>query len=533
MSATSAPVAPSHGRHGVPHVLALLLASLSRRRTGIALTALAACIPLLPMPWTLRAAVIGLLPLFACWPKLMVMATAARQEALPSIHGHAVLAMLSTGVAGFAATWAIASLAAGVPVVACMLYSVLAATYVVLWTLDLGSALLVVLMLTAPALGRVVNEPWQDFADVSSEPIITLIATSLMALWVAYSMATSRRGKRAAFVPYIVVGLLPLAAFACLDQVTFARALFYYEYFLLPGGVFLVLSLANSLDRAIPRQVRDVSFLSVLESVLYRRKRIPGESGAQLGAGDDQLWLPTWVRPRSGTDASPPVPERETALRACLGPPFAIHQRFRFDPGGLRNKFAVLLVILLIGPDELLGRRAITVLVPLFIVMVLAERLMMYVERAQDLASGSESAELGLLPAWGGDAGLRSRLLPALAKPILQDAGLLLVPLWLCLALTGFDRPTALFVPAAITMIAGTAWLLAYVCGALASPRLADWPPQIVALGLLGYSICLWPLHAAGEAGAVASIAGAGLALAACAWAAARLLRRPRPFFVG
>ena len=533
MSATSAPATPSRGRHGVPHVFALLLASLSRRRTGIALTAIAACIPLLPMPWTLRAAVIGLLPLFACWPKLMVMATAARQEALPSIHGHAVLAMLSTGLAGFAATWAIATFAAGVPVVACLLYSVLAATYVVFWTLDLGSVLLLVLMLTAPALGRVIDEPWHDFADVSSKPVLTLMVATALALWAAYGMASSRRGERATFVPYIVACLLPLAAFACLDRTTFAHAVFYYEYFFLPGGVFLVLSLANSLDRAIPRQVRDLSFLSVLENMLYRRKRIPGESGAQLGAGDDELWLPTWVRSRSDADAPARTSEGEIALRAGLGPPFAIHRRFRFDPGGLRNKFAVLLVILFIGPHELLGRRAITVLVPLFIAMVLAERLMMYVERAQDLASGSESAELGLLPAWGGHAGLRSLLLPALMKPILQDAGLLLVPLWLCLALTGADRGTALFVPAAITMIAGTAWLFAYVCAALAHPRLADWPPQVVSLGILGGSAVLWPLHAAGGAGVVASIAGAGLALAACAWAAARLLRQPRPFFVG
>jgi hypothetical protein len=118
-------------------------------------------------------------------------------------------------------------------------------------------------------------------------------------------------------------------------------------------------------------------------------------------------------------------------------------------------------------------------------------------------------------------------------KPILQDAGLLLVPLWLCLALTGTDRGAALFVPAAITMIAGTAWLFAYVCAALVHPRLADWPPQVVSLGILGGSAALWPLHAAGGAGVVASVAGAGLALAACAWAAARLLRQPRPFFVG
>jgi hypothetical protein len=514
-------------------MLALLRASLPMHKAGIALAAIVACIPLLPMPWTLRAAAIGLLSLFACWPKLMVMTTGARQEALPSIHRNGIRAMLSLGIGGFAATWAIAFLAGGVPIVACLLYSILAATYVVLWTTDLGSVLFVVLALTMPALGRIAHESWHDFADVSPHAVFIVIVSTLLSMLVTYDIVVSRREERAFLAPCIIAGLFPLAVFACFDKATLARAMFYYEYFFIPAGVFFVLSLAGSREPASLGRLRDISFLSVLERLLYRRQRIPGERSAQLGAEDDSLWLPPRKRPASSANTPIHAPERESLLRACLGPPFAVHQRFRFAPAGLVRKFTALMTILLLGPDELLGRPAPQVLVPLFIVLVLVERLMMYLERAQDLASGSESAELALLPAWGGRAGLRSLVLPALAKPILQDAGLLLAAFWLWPSLMGRADGPALFVPAAIMMIAGTAWLLAYVCAVLADPRLADWPPQVVALAILGGSAGLWPLHAAGAAGAIASIAGAALALAACTWAASRLLRRPRPFFAG
>lgn len=535
MSAVTSTHARPRIRRFLPRLPALLWASLPRSAVGLAFVLVVAAIPLLPMPWTIRAAILGLLPLCICWPKLVLLMSGAYREGLPSIRTQGALALALLGIGGFAMAWGIAEAAGGVPTVAGILYCALAMSVVLLWAIPLEQNLFVLFLLTMPTLVHIAGQDWHDLPLRSQYPRVLLLLSTLMAAGMAYEAIVSKARPRAGLVTGIIVLLLPLAAFVSLQEASFGRFMFVFHYFLAPACIALWVSVAVSGGLHAPRAKEDRAFLSVLEDVVYRRRRIPGEGGALLGAEDDRAWQPH-LRKRSSLSGHVPIRDQERlpALRACLGPPFAESHGFRFASSGLAKKMGLLLPVMIFGQwEEGLAAIAIQIALLLPFAIVLIERTVMYVERVQDIASGSESAELGLLPVWGGNARMQSLLLPALAKPILLDAGLLSAALGLFLLLVRLGGGPALFVPAAITMIAGTAWLLTYVCAALASPRLADWPPQIVALGLLGYSICLWPLHAAGEAGAVASVAGAGLALAACAWAAARLLRRPRPFFVG
>ena len=536
MTAPTSTHAPPPIRRFRPWLPSLLWASLPRSAIGLGFLLALAAIPLLPMSWTIRAAILGLLPLCICWPKLVLLMSGAYREGLPSIRTRGALALALLGIGGFAATWGIADAAGGVPVVAGVLYCALAMSVVLLWAIPLEHQLFVLFVLTIPTLAHIAGQDWHDLPLRSQYPRILLLLSTLMAAGMAYEAIVSKGRPRKSLVTGIIVLLLPLAAFVSLQEASFGRFMFVFHYFLAPACIALWVSVAASGGLHVPRAQEERAFLSVLEDVVYRRRRIPGESGALLGAEDDSGWLPRQRRHSLLSGGYAPVREtqRLPALRACLGPPFAESDGFRFAPEGLVRKLLLLLPVFYWGKWNK-GSATIAIMIALVlpIAVLLIERMVMYLERAQDLASGSESAELGLLPAWGGDAGLRSLLLPALAKPILLDAGLLSAALGLFLLLVRLGGGPALFVPTAIMMIAGTSGLLAYVCAVLADPRLADWPPQIVAAGLLGYGICLWPLHAAGEAGAVASVAGAGLALAACLWAASRLLRRPRPFFVG
>ena len=534
MSAVASTPALPRIRRFLPRLPALLWASLPCSGVGIAFVLALAAIPLLPMPWTIRAAILGVLPLCICWPKLILVMSGAYGEGMPSIRTHGVLTLALLGIGGFAAAWGIADAAGGVPLVAVMVYCALAMSIVLLWTLTLEINLFLLFMLTVPTLARIASEDWLHVVRASPYPRVLLLVSTVMAAQTGYELFVAKGRRRIYLVPGFVVLLLPLAAFVSLQEASFGRFMFFFHYFVAPGYIALLVSVEASSALQASRAKENRAFLSVLEDVVYRRRRIPGESGALLGAEDDQTWSPR--RGRSPLSGYAPIrdTERLPTLRACLGPPFAETRGFRFPVHGLARKFALLLWVLYWGQwEQQSASIALTIALPLPIAALLIERMVMYVERAQDLASGSESAELGLLPGWGGNARMRSMLLPALARPILVDAGLLLALLALFLLLVHLGGGPALFVPMAIAMASGTAWLLAYVCAVLAHRRLADWPPQIVALGILAYGAGTGLLFGAGHIGATASMAGTGLAFVACAWAASRQFRRPRPFFVG
>jgi hypothetical protein len=305
--------------------------------------------------------------------------------------------------------------------------------------------------------------------------------------------------------------------------------MFFFHYFVVPALLALLVSLATSGALHAPQAKMSRAFLSVLEDLVYRRRRIPGEGGALLGAEDDAMWRPR-TRRRSSLSGDAPAAdaERLSALRACLGPPFAEARWFRFHPGGLMRKLWLLVPVLYLSRDETkpMIPLALAILVP--IALVLIERTAMYVERAQDLAAGSEDAELALLPAWEGR--LQSMLVPALAKPILHDATLIFAFFVAFRLLVEPDDSTALL-QGAIAIGTCALLLLAHACATLALPRIVDWPPQVVAAGILAYGGGLCALFGAGDSGATASMAGVVLALAACVWAASRHFGRQRAFF--
>jgi hypothetical protein len=89
---------------------------------------------------------------------------------------------------------------------------------------------------------------------------------------------------------------------------------------------------------------------------------------------------------------------------------------------------------------------------------------MMYLERVQDIAgnTGTEDAELALLPAWG-VASQVSRLLPqALAMPLLYDAVLMLLATQAVAVYILLSGGPALIVHAALATTAAALLLLCY-----------------------------------------------------------------------